>query len=82
MQKIEQVSHVNGSCLFHSLSAIKEAHIQLHHQTNSTPTRMALTAQIKLCNVLLDEISEIRSSLAKQIQDSRGALEGDRERVG
>lgn len=57
-----------------SLSVIKETHVQLHVLTGMTTTANVLASQIELCDILLGEISGIRSSLAKDIQRARLAL--------
>jgi hypothetical protein len=65
-----------GSCdgaLRSSLSAIKQAHDELHFLTGMCTTATVLASQIELCDVLLVEISGIRSSLAKDLNYSRGA---------
>jgi hypothetical protein len=62
----------NGT-LRSSLSAIKQAHDQLHFLTGMCTTATVLASQIELCDVLLVEISGIRSSLAKDLNYTRGA---------
>jgi hypothetical protein len=71
-----KISDVSGSCecaLRSSLSAIKQAHDQLRLLTGTGTTAPVLTRQIELCDVLLVEISGIRSSLAKDLNYTRGA---------
>jgi hypothetical protein len=67
---------VNGHCALHdSLSAIKQAHVQLHSLTGLCTTPTVLASRIELCDLLLVEISGIRSSLAKDLKHTRGALQ-------
>jgi hypothetical protein len=54
-----------------SLSIIRQTHVQLHALTDVTTTANVLTTRIELCDVLLGEISGIRSSLAKDLQRTR-----------
>jgi hypothetical protein len=54
-----------------SLGTIKEAHIQLHLLKGMSMTATVLASQIELCDVLLAEISGIRSSLASDIKRTR-----------
>jgi hypothetical protein len=66
----------NGSfngALWNSLSAIKQAHVQLHLLTGMRTSPTVLASQIELCDVLLDEISDIRTSLAKDLRQRRGS---------
>lgn len=73
MRKISDVSNSCECALRNSLSAIKQAHEQLHLLTGTGTTATALAWQIELCDVLLVEISGIRSSLAKDLNYTRGA---------
>jgi hypothetical protein len=52
---------------------IKQAHDQLHLLTGMRTTATVLASQIELCDVLLVEISGIHSSLAKELNYTRGA---------
>jgi hypothetical protein len=54
-----------------SLSVIKQTHVQLHVLTGMTTTANVLASRIELCDILLGEISGIRSSLAKDLQRTR-----------
>ena len=68
------IGHLSGSCdgaLSNSLSAIRQAHDQLHHLTSMCTTATVLASQIELCDVLLVEISGIRSSLANDLKHTR-----------
>jgi hypothetical protein len=73
MRKIGYVSGSNECALRSSLSAIKQAHDKLHLLTGMDTTATVLAWQIELCDVLLVEISGIRSSLAKDLNHTRGA---------
>jgi hypothetical protein len=69
---------LSGTCdceLRSSLTAIRQAHDQLHVLTGMCTTATVLASQIELCDVLLVEISGIRSSLAKDLNYSRGATQ-------
>lgn len=79
---MSHVDHSHATSLQHSLSAIKEAHIQLHLLTSSSTTPTALASRIQLCEVLLGEISGIRSNLAKSLKSRGGAPYGAGERLG
>ena len=73
---MRKTSDAGTSCegaLRNSLSAIKQAHQQLHLLTGTDTTASVLAWQIELCDVLLVEISGIRSSLAKDFNYTRGA---------
>jgi hypothetical protein len=73
MRKISDVSDSCERALRSSLSAIKQAHDQLHLLTGMGATATVLAWQIELCDVLLAEISSIRSSLAKDFNHTRRA---------
>jgi hypothetical protein len=67
--------HVNGFSdgdLWNSLSAIRRAHIRLHLLTGKRTSPIVLASQIELCDVLLFEISGIRSSLVRDLKQTRG----------
>jgi hypothetical protein len=73
MSKLDY-ANMSGDCAVrNSLGAIKQAHIRLHLLTGMCTTPSLLASRIELCDVLLDEISVIRSSLAKDIEHTRGA---------
>ena len=72
--KFDHAGEVQIVSLQNSLGTIKNAHSQLGRLTSSSITPKALASQIDLCNVLLDEISGIRSNLAKHVEDRRMAL--------
>jgi hypothetical protein len=68
-------SHVDGGAdgaLWNSLGAIRQAHIRLHVLTGMRASPSVLTSQIELCDMLLLEISDIRSNLARDISRTRG----------
>jgi hypothetical protein len=73
MSKIGDVSDSYECAFRSSLNAIKQAHDQLHLLTGMDTTATVLAWQIELCDVLLFEISSIRSSLAKDLDHTRGA---------
>ena len=76
MQKIGDCSNdAFDWSLRHSLSTIREAHVRLHLMTSLSATATLLASQIKLYDVLLLEISGIRSNLAHDLQHTRGAPE-------
>ena len=54
-----------------SLGIIREAYIQLHMLKGMSATAAVLASQIKLCDVLLAEISGIRNSLARDLGHAR-----------
>jgi hypothetical protein len=54
-----------------SLNMIKEVHVQLRLLTGRCATPSLLTSQIDLYDVLLDEISGIHISLARDLRDAR-----------
>jgi hypothetical protein len=56
-----------GNCL----TAIRQAHNRLHFLSTMRASPTVLASQIELCDVLLFEISDIRSSLARDIKESR-----------
>jgi hypothetical protein len=73
---MSEIGLVGGSfngALWHSLSAIKQAHAQLYLLTGMQTSPTVLASQIELCEVLLDEISGIRTSLAKNLKQARGS---------
>ena len=55
-----------------SLNTIKDARVRLDVLTGMSTTESLLAAQIELCDVLLIEISDIRSNLARDLQHTRG----------
>ena len=58
-----------------SLITIKEAHLELRLLTGAPPTAALLASQIRLCDLLLDEISGIHASLAENLQRARVGLQ-------
>jgi hypothetical protein len=60
-----------------SLSAIRQAQEGLHVLTGLGTTATVLVWQIELCDVLLVEISSIRSGLAKDLNPIRKASRRD-----
>jgi hypothetical protein len=74
MTKISDLGTSYGCPLRDSLSAIRESQVQLDVLTGMTTTANVLASQIELYDVLLVEISGIRSSLAKDLQRTREPL--------
>jgi hypothetical protein len=58
-----------------SLNTIKEAHVQLRLLTGTTATAALLASQIQLYDLLLDEVSGIHTSLARDLKRTRLALQ-------
>ncbi len=72
MRKISDPSNKRFDCAIRdSLSTIKEAHVQLHLLTGTSATAALLASQIELYDMLLDEISGIHTSLARDLKHAR-----------
>jgi hypothetical protein len=72
MRKIADPSNKRFACAVRdSLSTIKQTHVQLHLLTGTSPTAALLASQIELYDVLLDEISDIHASLARDLKHAR-----------
>jgi len=71
MTKISDLGMSSSCPVSDSLGIIRQTHVQLHALTDVTTTTNVLTTRIELCDVLLGEISGIRSSLAKDLQSTR-----------
>jgi hypothetical protein len=73
MRKIADPANKRFDCAVRdSLSTIKETHVQLHLLIGTSATTATLLAsQIELYDVLLDEISGIHTSLAKDLKHTR-----------
>ncbi len=71
LTKISDLGTSSSCPVSDSLSIIRQTHVQLHALTDVTTTANVLTTRIELCDVLLGEISGIRSSLAKDLQRTR-----------
>jgi hypothetical protein len=71
MTKISDLGTSSSCPVSTSLSIIRQTHVQLQALTDMTTTTNVLTTRIELCDVLLGEISGIRSSLAKDLQRTR-----------
>ncbi len=82
MKKTSHLDLSQASSLQHSLTAIREAHVQLHLLTGKSTSPTALASRIQLCDVLLGEISGIRSSLARSLEHRRSGPSGFVERPG
>jgi Asp/Glu/hydantoin racemase len=66
-----------------SLSAIKQAHRQLHVVTGTAATPTVLTSRIKLYGILVGEIADIRTNLVAYLECTRagGQIPGQMECV-
>lgn len=82
MKKTSHPDLSQASSLQLSLTAIKEAHVQLHLLAANLTTPTALASRIQLCEVLLGEISGIRSSLARSLEHRRNGPHALVERPG
>ena len=71
MTKISDLGTSSSCPVSDSLSIIRQTQVQLHALTDVITTTNVLTTRIELCDVLLGEISGIRSSLAKDLQRTR-----------
>ena len=71
MTKISDLRTSSSCPVSASLSIIRQTQVQLHALTDMTTTTNVLTTRIELCDVLLSEISGIRSSLAKDLRRTR-----------
>jgi hypothetical protein len=72
MRKTGQAVVFSDGAVWRSLSAIKQAHSQLHLLAGMRTSPTVLASKIELCDVLLDEISGIRRSLARDLKQTRG----------
>jgi hypothetical protein len=72
MRKFSGLNVSPGCALGNSLSAIKQAHTELHLLTRMRASPILLASQIELCDVLLVEIAGIRSSLARDLKQTGG----------
>jgi hypothetical protein len=69
---MRRVGHAKGEPgIGNSLTMIRQAHNRLHLLSSMHASPTVLASQIELCNVLLVEISGIRSSLARNIKQTR-----------
>jgi hypothetical protein len=59
-----------------SLDTIKEAYVQLHVHNGKCATVAALASQIELCDVLLLEISDIHTGLARDLKHTTSSTAG------
>jgi len=71
MRKSGQAIGFGDGAIVHSLSAIRYAHGQLHRLTGMRTSPTVLASQIELCDLLLGEISDIHSSLARDRKSTR-----------
>jgi hypothetical protein len=72
---MRKISYPSKKCfdaaVLDSLSAIKEAHVQLRSLTGTSATATLLASQIQLYDFLLDEISGIHTNLARDLKRAR-----------
>jgi hypothetical protein len=72
MRKIADPSKGCFNCTVgDSLSTIKNTYVQLHLLTGTSATAARLASQIELYDVLLDEITGIHASLARDLEHTR-----------
>jgi len=72
MRKIDDSSNKSVHCTVRdSLSTIRATHVQLHLLNGTRATAALLASQIELYDVLLDEISDIHSGLARDLEHTR-----------
>ena len=72
MRKIEDSSNDSFDCTVRdSLSTIRATHVRLHRLNGTRATTDLLASKINLYDVLLDEISGIHTSLARDLQRTR-----------
>ncbi|WP_145927414.1 hypothetical protein [Bradyrhizobium neotropicale] len=71
MTKISHLAASSSCPVSDALSIIRQTQVQLHALTDASATANVLTTRIELCDVLLGEISGIRSSLAKDLRRTR-----------
>jgi len=71
MRKIDDPSGSFDVAVRDYLSTIKAARVRLHLLEDTHSTAALLTSQIQLYDMLLDELSEIHSSLAIYFEDAR-----------
>jgi hypothetical protein len=73
MSKVNHVDGLSEGALLNSLGAIKQAHDRLHFFTGMRASPTVLASQIELWDVLLVEISGIRSFLLEELRQTRAA---------
>jgi hypothetical protein len=72
MRKIADHSNTSTDCAVRdSLSTIRATHVRLHRLNRTLATTDLLASKINLYDVLLDEISGIHTSLARDLQRTR-----------
>jgi hypothetical protein len=74
MRKIADPSDNSFDCSVRdSLSTIRATHVRLHLLNGTCATAALLASQIELYDILLDRISGIHTSLAKDLEHTRMA---------
>ncbi len=68
---MRKIGHVNSSALWNSLNAINHAQVRRHLLNRVRTSPGVVASQIELCEVLLVEISGIRSRLANDLRQTR-----------
>ena len=72
MRKVADHSNKSIDCAVRdSLSTIRATHVRLHRLNGTRATTGLLASKINLYDVLLDEISGIHTSLAKDLEHAR-----------
>jgi hypothetical protein len=66
MSKPNREINLCDATISHSLSNIRQA--QLHHLTGKSMSVTVIASQIELCDLLLGEISDVHTSLAKDLE--------------
>jgi hypothetical protein len=72
MKRVNCENSFSDGALLNSLSAIKQAHNRIHFLTSMRASPSNLASQIELCDVLLAEISVVRTTLVKDLRQMRG----------
>ncbi len=76
MRKLADHSNKSVDCTVRdSLSTIRATHVRLHRLNGTRATTALLASKIDLYDVLLDEISGIHSSLARDLKHTRMTLQ-------
>jgi hypothetical protein len=73
VENIRYAKQSSVAALRGSLSAIRHAHVQLNDVADMYATATSLAYKIGLCDVLLVEIADIRSSLERDLRQSRAS---------
>ena len=71
MRKIDGTSKSFDCTVRDSLNTIRAAHVRLNLLGGTRATTALLTSKIELYDVLLDELSAIRTGFARYLEDAR-----------